>query len=178
MKKTAILISILFTVIAPCLKAADGGRWINVSVHENNGGTDVELHLPFDLIMSVIRGIDVEGFDAGKIDLEIEDMDIDWISIMAGIHDAPDGEFVRVKADDGQVEISKKNGTVYIHASEIGGDNAVADISMPVTLLAAFSIDDENRIDIAAMLSSLADLPSGELVRVTSDEANVRIWVE
>ena len=128
--------------------------------------------------MSVIRGIEVDGFDAGKIDLEIDDMDIDWITIMAGINDAPDGEFVRIKADDGLVEISKKNGTVHIHASENGGDNAEVDITMPVSLLAAFTIDDENRIDIAAMLSSLAGLPPGELVRVTSADANVRIWVE
>ena len=35
-----------------------------------------------------------------------------------------------------------------------------------------------NTLDVAALLQSLDKLPNGELVKVTSNEANVRVWIE
>ena len=174
--KRIVLLSLVLAFATTGAAVADETRWINVKVDEAD--TNVELHLPLSLILSIVEGIEVDGFEAGKVDLEIDDMDIDWVKILAAVKDAPGGDFVDVKADDGNVEISKKNGFVHIMATETGGGNSVANVTMPVSILSAFSVDDQNRIDIAAMLTGLAELPVGDLVRVTSDDANVRIWVE
>ena len=37
---------------------------------------------------------------------------------------------------------------------------------------------EENTLDVAALLQSFDKLPNGELVKVTSNEANVRVWIE
>lgn len=178
MKRSALIIMIVLAAGVVTTHAADETRWLNITVEEAEDGANVKLHLPLDLVLSIIRSIDVDGFEAGKIDLDLEDAEIDWPQIIGAVKDAPDGEFVRVDSDDGNVKISKSNGYVHIHAAESGGDNALAKITMPLTLLDAFTVDEENRVDVAEILASLENLPSGDLIRVESDDANVRIWIE
>jgi len=45
-------------------------------------------------------------------------------------------------------------------------------------MMAALTFGDENTLDVAALLGSFDQLPNGELVKVTSNEANVRVWIE
>jgi len=47
-----------------------------------------------------------------------------------------------------------------------------------VQIINAIHVDDEDRIDVAALLKAFDDLPAGDLIRVASAEANVRVWVE
>lgn len=177
--RTWTIVAVVLTLALPVVgAAADDQRWLHITVVENGEGTNVELNLPLNLVQTLVEGIDVDGFERGKVELDLDDADIDWPEVLAAVRTAPDGEFVRVDSTDGQVEITKKGGTVHIHAVELGGDNAVADISLPAAMIDAFSVDEEDQIDVAALLRSISDLPSGDLIRVTSDDANVRIWVE
>jgi len=177
-KKTTAIAAVAILAVAALASATEEIRWINVNVTEPSSNTNVEVHLPLKLVLSVIEGIKVDNFDAGKVDIELDDVDIDWPQILAALKDAPDGEFVKVDSDDAKVRIRKSEGTVYIHATEIDGDNAVVEVNLPESMLSALIIDDNNQIDVAAMLKGFSDLPSGELVRVTSDDANVRVWIE
>jgi hypothetical protein len=156
----------------------DATRWLNVHVVSEEEEANVEVRLPLELVLTVINGIKVEGFDAGMVDLEIDDAEIDWPVILKAIKDVPDGDFVKVDSRDANVRVSKQAGMMLIHVDEIDGDNAKVDVSLPMQLIDAVNIDEENRIDIRALLEAIEDLPNGELVKVNSDEADVRIWVE
>jgi hypothetical protein len=156
----------------------DATRWLNVHVVSEEEEANVEVRLPLELVLTVINGIKVEGFDAGMVDLEIDDAEIDWPVILKAIKDVPDGDFVKVDSKDANVRVSKKADMMLIHVDEIDGDNAKVDVSLPMQLIDAINIDQDNRIDIKALLEAIDTLPNGELVKVTSDEADVRIWVE
>ena len=65
--------------------ATDTTRWLNVHVTETHAGTNVEVHLPLSLVLSVLRSVDVEHFHSGKVDLEIHDADIDWPQLLSAI---------------------------------------------------------------------------------------------
>jgi hypothetical protein len=156
----------------------DATRWLNVHVVAEEEEANVEVRLPLELVLTVINGIKVEGFDAGKVDLEIDDAEIDWPAILKAIKEVPDGDFVKVDSRDANVRVSKQAGMMLIHVDEIDGDNAKVDVSLPMQLIDAVNIDEDNRIDIRALLEGIDGLPNGELVKVTSDEADVRIWVE
>jgi hypothetical protein len=156
----------------------DATRWLNVHVVSEEEEANVEVRLPLELVLTVINGIKVEGFDAGMVDLEIDDAEIDWPVILKAIKDVPDGDFVKVDSKDANVRVSKKADMMLIHVDEIDGDNAKVDVSLPMQLIDAINIDQDNRIDIKALLKAIDTLPNGELVKVTSDEADVRIWVE
>jgi hypothetical protein len=174
----ALAIIVLVAGLAGPAAADEPTRWLNVHVTEPGTETNVEVHLPLSLVVSVIDSINVEGFEAGKIDLELDDADIDWPAVLAAVAEAPDGEFVRAKTQDADVSIVKRQAMIYVDVTEHEGDNAVVKVTLPVALLQSLNIDNQNKVDVKALLGSIDQLPDGELVRVTSDDANVRIWVE
>ncbi len=177
MRRIAIAAAILALAALPA--AADTpARWINVHVTEASSNANVEVHLPLSLVVSVLHGIDVDEFRGGKIRLDVDDVDVDWNTIMAELADAPDGRFVTITSDDADVAIRKEAGFMYMHVDEKGGDNAKVDVTVPVSMVRALTIDENNELDVAALLTSLDELPDGELVRVSSNDANVRVWIE
>jgi hypothetical protein len=165
-------------VLAASLAGAQAPtRWINVNVVEPASSTKVQVHLPLELVLNVMDGIKVDHFDAGKVELEL-DGDIDLPKILAAVKDAPDGEFVTVEDPEANVQVTKKAGTLYIHVTGKGPDQEVVDVKLPAEVMTALQIDDQNRLDVKALLTSLANLPNGDLVTVTSADANVRVWIE
>jgi hypothetical protein len=165
-------------LVASPLAAAEETRWLNVHVTEHSEGVNVQVHLPLQLVLAVLNNVDVENFHGGKVDLEIDDMDVNWPEIMAALKDAPDGEFVKVDADDTKVRVSKSGGTLHVNVVEQDEENTVVNVTLPMSMIDALTIDENNQIDVVALLSSFDDLPDGELVTVDADEAKVRVWVE
>ena len=180
MKRTPIIILAVALLAATPSLATDTTRWLNVNVTEPHGGTNVEVHLPLSLVLAVLQSVDVEHFHSGKVDLEIHDADIDWPQLLSAIKEAPDGDFVKVDADDANVRVSKNGGTLTIDVTETGeeGDHAMVKVTVPDTIIDALSIDEENRIDLAVLLQSFDSLPDGDLVTVDADDAKVRVWIE
>jgi hypothetical protein len=180
MKRTATVLFALVLLVAGSAFAADGTRWLNVHVTELDEGTNVEVHLPLNLVLTVIKSVDVENFHSGKVDLEIEDADIDWPEIMRALKDAPDGEFVKVDADDANVLVSKSGGIITVNVTEMGdeSEDAVVKVTLPDTMFEALTIDENNQIDVATLLQSFEDLPDGDLVTVDARDAKVRVWIE
>ncbi len=179
MNRKITIIAAIFVVAAGLAIADDTGtRWVNVHVTEHTDGTNVEVHLPLNLVLSVLKSVDVDNFHRGQVDLDIDDADIDWAEIFAAVKDAPDGQFVTVDSQDAKVNIRKQAGSLYIDVNEIEGDNAKVKVTVPVEFMDAMSINDHSEIDVAALLESFDQLPNGDLVTVQSDDADVRIWIE
>ncbi|MCD4749001.1 MAG: hypothetical protein K8R59_06480 [Thermoanaerobaculales bacterium] len=177
MKKTLVIVATLLLVVAGTVGAADG-PWLNVHVTEADSNTTVKVHLPLNLVLTVIENINVEGFDAGKIKLELDETEIDWAPILAGIKDAPLGEYVTVNSDEADVVVTRTATGMLINVDEKSDEKTQVEVNIPSKLIDAFQVDEENRIDIAALLRGFEDLPNGDLVRVNSSEATVRVWVE
>jgi hypothetical protein len=178
MKKTAIAALIILLVGAGMALAGDDTRWLNVHVTETSSNTNVEVHLPLNLVLNIMEGIKVDSFDAGKIDLDLGEAEIDWPQVFGALKDAPDGKFVTVASDDADVEVKKEQGMMLVHVVAKEGGHEKVDVRIPMELMDALDVDEHNRIDVKALLTSLDRLPQGELVRVDADDANVRVWVE
>ncbi len=175
-RKTLVLATLFMAV---CLMAgATDGKWINVHVTENDSNTNVKVHLPLNLVLSVIGAVNVEGFEGGKVHLHTEDIDIEWLEILSSVKDADDGEYLVVESDEADVNITKKDNTIMVTVNQKTDEQAQVEVVLPTQIINAIQIDDEDRIDIAALLKGFDDLPIGDLVRVTSTDANVRVWVE
>jgi len=178
-RKVVILVAVAALLAAPAAYADDETRWVNVHVTENSSNTNVEVHLPLNLVLTVLRNVDVENFHGGHVDLELDDdMDINFSEIMAAVKDAPDGKFVTVTSDEADVSVHKQAGTLYVTVNQKEDEMAKVEVTMPMELMDAFTFGEENTLDIAALLQSFDKLPNGELVKVTSNEANVRVWIE
>lgn len=177
MRKIAITL-ILALVAAGAASAAEPTRWLNVTVTEPGSNTNVQVHLPMELVLSVLRAVDIDNFHAGRIDLELGDADIDWPELFKAVQGAPDGQFVTVTSDDADVSVRKQVGTLHIDVQEKGNDHATVKVTMPMAAMDALMVDDTNQIDVAALIESFRDLPDGELVKVDADDAQVRVWIE
>jgi len=178
MKRTLILMTAVALLAAAPLLAADETRWLNVHVTEKGAGANVEVHLPLQLVVAVLNSVDVENFHGGKVHLDIDDVDIDWPQLLAAVKDSPDGEFVKVDAPDANVRVSKSGGMLYVNVVESSDEHATVNVTVPMSMIDALHIDEDNRIDMAALLSSIDQLPNGDLVTVDADDATVRVWVE
>jgi len=177
--KVVTLIAVAALLAAPAAYAGDETRWVNVHVTENSSNTNVEVHLPLNLVLTVLRNVDVENFHGGHVDLELDDdMDINFPEIMAAVKDAPDGQFVTVTSDEADVSVHKQAGTLFVTVNQKGDEMAKVEVTMPMEMMDALSFGEENTLDVAALLQSFDKLPNGELVKVTSNEANVRVWIE
>ncbi len=178
-RKVLVLVALAALLAAPTAFAGDETRWINVHVTENSSNTNIEVHLPLNLVLTVLRNVDVENFHGGQVDLNLgEDMDINFPEIIAAVKDAPDGEFVTVTSDEADVRVYKQGGTLFVTVNQKDDEMAKVEVTVPLALMDALSFGEENTLDIAALLENLDELPSGELVKVTSNEANVRVWIE
>ena len=54
-RKVVILVAIAALLAAPAAYAGDETRWVNVHVTENSSNTNVEVHLPLNLVLTVLR---------------------------------------------------------------------------------------------------------------------------
>ena len=176
-RKTLTLAALALLVVTAAT-AGETTRWINVNVTEPSSNTNVEVHLPLNLVLTVLRNVDVENFHGGRVDLEVEDLDMDWKEIMQAVKDAPDGQFVTMTSDEADVNVKKEGGTLYVNVNEKDGDNAMVEVTVPTNMIDAFTIGEDNSIDVVSLLESFDSLPDGTLVKVTSDDANVRVWIE
>ena len=158
--------------------ASEDTRWVNVKVTEHSEGTNVEVHLPLNLVLSVLKSVDVENFHRGHVDLDIDDVDIDWVEMLAAVKDAPDGQFVTVDSPDANVSVRKEGGSFFIDVDEIDGEQSKVKVQLPVEFMDAIYINEESQIDIAAMLQSFDKFPNGDIVTVESSDADVRVWIE
>ena len=177
MARKATILGTLIIMVGLAVGATEG-RWLNVDVTEHSTDTKVNVHLPMGLVMSVINAVNVEGFEAGKVRLHTEDVDVDWVRLLTSIRDAADGEYVTVRSDDADVKVTKSDDTILITVDQKTDEQAKVEVILPSGLLDAVSIDDEDRLDVAVLLSALDSLPGGDLVRVTSTDADVRVWIE
>jgi hypothetical protein len=178
MKRRLMVIFAAALLAAAPLGAADPDRWLNVNVLDKSDGTKVEVHLPIQLVVAVLNSVDAENFHGGKVQLDLEDADIDWPQLLAAVKGAPDGEFVKVEAPDAKVQVSKRAGTLYVNVVETAEDHATVNVTLPMAMIDALKFDDANQIDMAALLTGLDQLPDGDLVTVEADDATVRVWVE
>ncbi|MCU0303777.1 MAG: hypothetical protein MUC56_06960 [Thermoanaerobaculales bacterium] len=180
MNRRTTAIAAILVLIAGFAMAADPTRWVNVNVTEKTDGTKVEVHLPLNLVLSVLRSVDVENFHRGHVDLDIDDadMDVDWPELLAAVKQAPDGEFVTVESPDAQVSVRKQAGTLYIDVTETESENARIKVTLPMQFMDVLTITEDDQIDVAALLESFESFPDGDIVTVTSDDADVRVWIE
>jgi len=177
MKKILSLTAAL-VLAAGALFAGEPTHWLNVHVNSTEDHAKVEVRLPMNLVLTVLDAVKTDQIRAGKIRLDLPNAQLDWPKLLKAIQDAPDAQFVTVKSDDADVVVSKKAGTVLIQVQEKTDDQAHVEVQVPANLLNALTVDDENRLDLKALIASLQATSIGDIVRVTAPDADVRVWVD
>jgi hypothetical protein len=178
MKKRITIIATAALLAAALSFAGEPVRWLNVHVVSHEDNAKVDVRVPMNLVTAVLGSVKTDQIRAGKIRLDVNNVQIDWPKLLNAIKQAPDARFVTIASDDADVTISKKAGTVFIKVHQKTQHKADVNVQIPESLLGAISIDQQNRLDLNALLQALGKTTRGDLVRVTAPDADVRVWID
>jgi hypothetical protein len=165
-----------------CAAAGAETQWFHITVNERDGDhTKVNIHLPLNLVRTVAPFLAAEireSNDRHGQHLRIDHREVsvpELREMWRALRDAGDAPFVDVRSDRQTVRISRAG--EYLHIKALDGRDKV-DIRVPSRVVDALLSGEEGEFEIDAALRVLAEQGAGELVRVDSDDTDVRIWVD
>ncbi len=171
----------LLMVSAGVAQASDN-LWLHVRV-DGHDGEKVSVNLPLSLVEKAIPMIPDEHFRDGHFVLDdihmghghhmsVEELRALWNELQS----SPDMTFVTVEDHDQTVKVSKSGGYLLVD-TEDHGDSDVQ-VRVPLAVVDALLSGDGESLDIRAAIEALAAHGEGELVAISEDDEQVRVWID
>src|SRR6266568_2709720 len=164
-----ILLMLILLLAATVVWAASPDRYLHVRVSNPTTHELVRVNVPLSLAEKIIPAINHGELHDGKI--RIGNFTADNVNvkvILDALKTAPEGEFVTVQ----------EHGQLVVHVIDRGSKENV-DVTVPWDVAQALITNTgENELDIEAAIKALAAAGDVTLVTVTSQEENVRVWID
>jgi len=177
MQRTTLLIALVFGTSA--LWAASPERYLHVRVTNPTTHELVRVNVPLSLAEAVIPAINHGELSHGKIkcgNFSADDVDIK--RILEALRTSPEGEFVTVQERENDVRVAKEHGQLVVHVVDKDKRDKV-DVTLPWEVAQALVANTkDNELDLEAAIKALANAGDVTLVTVTSNEENVRVWID
>jgi len=174
----------LVALLAAGTAAAAGDMWIHVRVDEGDGGARVKVNLPLTMAEQAVQMIPEEHshgrVHAGKVHIDgLDHTDItvsELRELWNDLRDSADATLIEVEDDGERVLVTKSGG--YLLVDVQGSDGEQVDVRVPGAVVDALLSGEGEELDLSAALRALSASGAGELVAVTDDETQVRIWID
>lgn len=176
---------IMFPVFAAVVLAATlafavaGTRYLHVRVDNPTTHEKVRVNVPLMLAERVIPAINQGQLRDGKVQVgDFTANNVNCRAILEALKTAPEGEFVTVQETGSDVHVAKEHGQLVVHVvDKNGGENV--DVTVPWEVAQALISDTtENQLNVEAAVKALETVGDMTLVRVSSKDETVRIWVD
>lgn len=173
------LAAALIALCAAAVPAAADDLWLHVAVDEGPGGARVRVNLPLAMAETALGMIPEEEMRGGRVRFEDSEITVAELrQLWNELQSAPDATFVDIEETDQKVRVSKSGGYMLVRAFEGGEKRQQVDVRIPAAVVDALLSGEGEQLDIAAAVRALASHGAGELVTVTDDETQVRVWVD
>ena len=172
----ALLVGIIVTAAPP--SAQEAQSWLHVQI-EGSGDNDgnVAVNLPLQAVGAVmamapdnIISPDGRLVVAEEHGLSVSSLREAW----QGVKDAGDAEFVTLREEEGTVRIARAGDQIEIRVEH---DDETVRVDLPLALVDALLSGEGETLNVAAALDQLSTL-RGDIVRVTEEERQIRVWVD
>lgn len=161
---------------------ADDSLWLHVRV-DGDHGEKVSVNLPLSLVETAIPMIPDGHFRDGGLVVD----DISWgpghhlsfaqlRALWSELQSSPDMTFITVEDRDETVEVSKSDG--YLLVNTAGHRDGQVEVRVPLTVVDALLSGDGETLNIRAAIAALAAHGQGELVAISEDDEQVRVWID
>ena len=156
------------------------GRYLHVRVSNPSQHELVRINVPLALAEKLIPAINSGQLREGKVHVgPLSANSVNLKMILDALKTAPEGEFVSVQENDGDVRVAKENGQLVVHVIDKGKDKENVDVTIPWDVALALSSDvDGDQINVEAAIRVLENAGDVTLVAVTGPAENVRIWID
>jgi hypothetical protein len=173
----ALLIAAAFALTASPAFAKD--LWLHVAVDEGPEGARVRVNLPLSMAETAIGMIPEQEMRNGRIRIDESDITIAELRQLWGqLESSPDATFVEVEEADERVQVSKSAGYLLVTVQGTGGEAQQVEARIPAAVVDALLSGEGEELDLIAAVQALAAHGAGELVAVTDDATQVRVWVD
>jgi hypothetical protein len=152
--------------------------WIHVFVQEDGEqGETVRINLPLSVVGDVLPHISVDELQGGNLKIveEIEAEGIDLRATWEAIRDSEDGQYVSVRSNGENVQISKSDGYLLANVDENGEKVRVR---LPLDVVDALFSGAEDELNLLAAVEALGRHAGEDLVTVEEGNSIVRIWID
>jgi len=169
----------LIALCAAAGTAAADDLWLHVAVDEGPEGARVRVNLPLTMAETALGMIPEEELRGGKIRFDDSDITLAELrQLWRELEESPDATFVEVEEADQRVLVSKSGGYLLVKAIEGGDNDQQVDVRIPAAVVDALLSGEGEELDVVAAVRALAAHGAGELVTVTDQETQVRVWVD
>ncbi len=176
-KSHRILTAFVCAVLAAGAASATSDLWLHVRVNEE-GGAKVRVNLPVAMLEKAIQMIPDEHISHHGLHFDEHHITpADLRELWQELKDSPDMTFVTVEEDDEHVRVWKESGYLYVTCSD-DDDGEVVDVRIPFAVVDALLSGEADELNFQAAVQALVDEGEGELVTVTSDDEEVRVWID
>jgi hypothetical protein len=161
--------------------AASSGRYLHVRVSNAGKHELIRVNVPLAFAEKVIPAISSGQLRNGKVHFGHMSSDtVNLKMILDAVKSAPEGEFVTVQENDGDVRVAKEHGQLVVHAVDKGSrDKENVDVTIPWAVAMALSSDmDGDQFNVEAAIKALEDAGDVTLVAITGRDETVRIWID
>lgn len=178
MKKALPLLALLL-LAGTITYAAAPERYLHVRVINPTTHETVRVNVPLSLAEKIIPAINNGDLRDGKVHVGgLEANEVNVKAILEALKTAPEGEFVTVQENDGDVHVAKEHGQLVVHVIDKNSKEKV-DVTIPwVVAQALISDTTENQLNIEAAIHALQNAGDLTLVSVVSKDESVRVWID
>ncbi len=175
MKRLWKVIPGLVCLLACAAWAGNGsgeGKSIHVDLKSTEGdGMELKMTLPISFIETLRPKIE-EALSS----VRYQDHEIDFVEIWNSVKDSGPTEFVEIKSHDGDIKVSTTHTHLVIRVDEKNEGHQI-DVTLPLALGDAL-FSNLDTIDYDGIIDALLSMEGQDLVKITSEKINGRVWIE
>jgi len=108
------------------------------------------------------------------------DMPIDVAAmrdLWGAINDIGDVDFLTFDSEGETMSISRTGDQILVQMEEYDEGGETVDVRLPVVVLDALLMGDDETLNVGAAVERLADL-RGDIVHVSGDDHQLRVWID
>jgi len=182
-RQTVWVLALLVGVTAAGVptSAQEPQSWLHV--HVEGGGDareNVAINLPLQAVGAVMAMApdDIISPDGRLVVAEEHGVSVSDIrQAWQSIKDAGDDEFVTFMNEELTVRVARAGDRIEVRVEGSGEDAENARVDLPLALVDALLSGDGEALNVAAAIDQLSTL-RGDIVRVTEEEREIRVWVD
>ena len=170
MIKNAIVMAMIMSMSVAVFAQDNQVRTINIDFRDEGQNTTMNMSLPITVIESFRPHIEqaLESVQQG-------DHQIDFQEIWQAVKDAGPTDFVEIKSEDADVKVSTTDTELRVSVQE-KQDGHDIDVAIPLAVCEALFAGGE--LDLDAIVTALEDMAGQNLITITGDQINGRVWIE
>ena len=180
---TFVLVGLLAFGISVAAAQDDAPQpWLHVQITaQEDGEENVSVNVPLSAAEPMLALVPHRILSDGQLSLAGRDVPVNvgaMRDLWRALTEVGDTEFVTVDGDDETVRIARVGDqiTVQVEDRDEEGSERV-DVQLPVVVVDALLSGNGDTLNVRAAVERLGEL-RGDIVRVSEDERQIRIWID